>query len=535
MKTHIDAARDGRVVAVGFLVGLLMLAGCAHQDQHTTSPDAALVADLLALFDAAKVGDARYLAVEGRPYLVFDQQAHEALAAWPRGEPIDARRSYLSHIVERAAMLGDERTRLELARVPAKQLAQFAAAHGLVATDPATRAVNGRYVAASARLRDRELATVARLVDDAALESYRSELSSHIRESIKTRGRTWRQLALLPLAPFVRLWMGLHIATAADAVVTADFSQATLYLPPMPDDEASDPAQLADEALLARFAPAIAVEHKDDVSYDPDADRFGEVGMDGADPAHAQPKIDVERPTVYTYVQHATIDGIALRQLVYTFWFPERPQLNGAFDPEVGTTQGAIIRVTLNAANEPLIYENVSSCGCYYKAFPVAELERQAGRQYGAPLKRKRYALENDVPRKIDVNMPNLIEGSGRVIASYTAGAHDVATIAPFAGTGTRAHRSYRMLPYEALENLPFNGGTISMFDEEGLVRSADRLEATLLAASGMYHAGTPRQRGTLMIYFDQADFDDPTLLTRYLRLPRGAFAATSPVATLAH
>jgi len=169
--------------------------------------------------------------------------------------------------------------------------------------------------------------------------------------------------------------------------------------------------------------------------------------------------------------------------------------------------------------------------------FPAAGLEKLAARQYGAPLKRKHFSLENDVPKKIDVNMPNLVDagGDGHVIAAYTAGAHDVASIAPYTGAGDRAHRTYRLLPYEALENLPFNGGTISMFDEEGLVRSADRLEATLLAASGMYHAGTPRQRGTLMIYFDQADFDDPTLLSRYLRLPAGAFETEADLVAAGH
>lgn len=515
-----------RGACAGLLAVALALGGCAGQSRHEQSPDAALVQDLVSLFDEAKAGDARYLAVEDRPYLVFDQQSQEALAAWPRGASVEARRAFLAETVTRAVTLGDERTRLELSRVPGPKLAEFATVHALDAAQTPTAAVNGGYVAASARLRERELAAIAQLADDAALESYRSELASHIEESIKTRGRTWRQLALLPLAPFVKLWMGMHIATAADEVVTGDFSNATLYLPPATPDAGEGLAQLDDEALLARFAPVIAVEHKDAVSYDPNADRFGEVQMTGTDVPHAQPRIDVEHPTVYTYVQQARIDGETVKQLVYTFWFPERPKLEGGFDPEVGTTQGAIIRVTLNAAHEPVIYENVSSCGCYYKVFPAAGLEKLAAQQFGAPLKRKHFSLENDVPRKIDVNMPNLVEGRGRAIASYTAGTHDVASIAPFEGPGDRPHRTYRLLPYEALENLPFNGSTISMFDEQGLVRSADRLEATLLAASGMYHAGTPRQRGTLMIYFDQADFDDPTLLTRYLRLPRGALSA---------
>lgn len=513
-----------------FLACLLGLAACAANAPRERSPDEALVTDLAALFDETKAGDARYLPVEDRPFLVFDQQSREGLAAFPAAGSVEDQRSFLGRTVERAVTLGDERTRLEVPRVPPERLAGFATTHGLTAGEAPAATVNGAYAAASARLRERELATIAKL-DATGLADYRTGLADHVQESIKTRGRTLRQLALLPLAPFVKLWMGMHIATAADKVVTGDFSNATLYVPPSVAETAADPIALDDEALLARYAPVIAVEHKEGVSYDPKADRFGEVQMDGVDLPHAQPRIDVEHPTVYTYVQTTTVDGAALKQLVYTFWFPERPRMGGGFDPEVGTTQGAIIRLTLDAANRPLIYENVSSCGCYYKVFPSAGLEKLAARQYGEPLKRKHFALENDVPRKIDVNMPNLVEhaGDGRAIAYYTAGTHDVASIARFDTNGGGGERqTYRMLPYEALENLPFNGATISMFDEDGLVRSADRLEATLLAASGIYHAGTPRQRGTLMIYFDQADFDDPTLLTRYLRLPVGAFTAAS-------
>jgi hypothetical protein len=297
----------------------------------------------------------------------------------------------------------------------------------------------------------------------------------------------------------------------------------------------TNPALMDDETLLGYYAPAIAVEHKEKVSYDPKADRFGKVVMSGSDVKSAQPMIDVDSPTVYTYVESHQISGQPVKQLVYNFWFPERPKLKGGFDPEVGSTQGAIIRISLNADNRPVLYENVSSCGCYYKIFPSERLETMAAAQYGTPLKRKKFALENDVPRKIDAHIPNVVRQSEKpqIIASYTAGAHDIASVEPYEesdsdNAGAERTMRYRLMPYEALESLPFNGATISMFDEDGLVRNADRPEATLLAASGIYHAGTPRQRGTLMIYFDQADFDDPDLLNHYLRLPVGAFASTA-------
>jgi len=48
-----------------------------------------------------------------------------------------------------------------------------------------------------------------------------------------------------------------------------------------------------------------------------------------------------------------------------------------------------------------------------------------------------------------------------------------------------------------------------------------------LLTPSGLYHAGHPRQRETQMIYFDEAQFDDPGLLQTYLRLPPHVFGQT--------
>jgi hypothetical protein len=389
------------------------------------------------------------------------------------------------------------------------------------------------YSEASATLTQAEIARVRNMQSAGALDAYQQALAAGIEDSIKVKGRSLRQILLLPLRPFVAAWMGMHILSGDDEKpVVGDFRDATRYLPPNQVIAETDPARMDDATLLGYYAPAIAIEHKEKVSYDPKADRFGKVVMTGAEVKSAQPLIDVDSPTVYTYVESHEISGQTVKQLVYTFWFPERPKLKGGFDPEVGSTQGAIIRISLNADNRPVLFENVSSYGCYYKIFPSKRLETMAAAQYGSPLERKKFSLENDVPRKIDAHIPNIVQESERprIIASYTAGAHDVASVEPYLeeddAVSERGMR-YRLVAYEALESLPFNGATISMFDEDGLVRNADRPEATLLAASGIYHAGTPRQRGTLMIYFDQADFDDPALLTHYLRLPVGAFAST--------
>ena len=525
-----------KMVPIGLLAGAL-LAGCANipgnqSSTGETSTAEGLVTAVHTLVVEEKARDARFLAVVDRPYLAFDQDSQRELTAYPGSGDLKARQDFLASVLARAVETGNTAAAVEIARIPRARLEALIDQRGLSVRGEPAETVVMDYAEASAALAQAEIAQIRKMQSAGELDAYQQALAAGIEDSIKVKGRSLRQILLLPLRPFVAAWMGMHIMSGDDEKpVVGDFRDATRYLPPSQVITETDPARMDDETLLRYYAPAIAIEHKQKVSYDPKADRFGKVVMTGADVKSAQPLIDVASPTVYTYVESHKISGQAVKQLVYTFWFPERPKLKGGFDPEVGSTQGAIIRISLDAGHRPVLYENVSSCGCYYKIFPSERLETMAAAQYGSPLKRKKFALENDVPRKIDAHIPNIVRQSERprIIASYTAGAHDIASVEPYSEEDNAASdRSmrYRLMPYEALESLPFNGATISMFDEDGLVRNADRPEATLLAASGIYHAGTPRQRGTLMIYFDQADFDDPDLLNHYLRLPAGAFAS---------
>jgi len=114
-------------------------------------------------------------------------------------------------------------------------------------------------------------------------------------------------------------------------------------------------------------------------------------------------------------------------------------------------------------------------------------------------------------------------------LAYYSAGKHHLETIRSVSRMEVADHtaprETYQLLSYDVLENLPFHDYRISLFDENGLVRMAHRDECTLLAPSGLFHAGHPRQRNTQMIYFDQAVFDDNGLFEEYMRLPAKAFS----------
>jgi hypothetical protein len=190
--------------------------------------------------------------------------------------------------------------------------------------------------------------------------------------------------------------------------------------------------------------------------------------------------------------------------------------------------EGWVMRITLNQENRPLLFESVSACGCYYKVFPTARLENLSSMEHPEKLQGKTFYLENSLPRKIDVLIPELVHFADdpiqKSVLYYSAGKHQLVTIRPGSELSdadkNAATRSYRLEPYETLENLPFGTYRHSLFDENGLVHNAHRPECTLLKPSGLFHAGHPRQRNTQMIYFDQAEFDDHRLLETYLRLP---------------
>jgi hypothetical protein len=128
--------------------------------------------------------------------------------------------------------------------------------------------------------------------------------------------------------------------------------------------------------------------------------------------------------------------------------------------------------------------------------------------------------------------MPELVDMADdptqKAVLYYSAGKHQLMTVRPTAALSDADHhaenKTYRLLPYEVLENLPLGPYHHSLFDENGLVLDAHRPECFLLTPSGLFHAGHPRQRNTQMIYFDQAEFDDNHLLENYLRLPLQAF-----------
>jgi len=513
----------------GIALGLTLLAGCAVTGRLPDLPPQTGVADVHALIRAEDAQDARFQVVTDRPFLQVDLAQRYRMQAYATLADATAKRDFIRRFVEDAAALDRDAVAHALDRVPETAIQRFADTHGVPlggeppreALRAAVRRDHDAHLAA-------ELARIDGLADTAALDAYWRELSGHVESSIMNRGRLARRLLTAPAVPVIEGWIAYHNWHDDRGPVTPDFRQSVL-LEPAAGMQTPAGIGASDWALLRKHAPLVIQEVTEGAAYPAAYDHFGTVSLTGTDLHTATPAVDSDAPALYAFVDEKTLQGQPVRQLVYVLWYPRHPKLAG-FDPEAGPLDGWTVRLSLDADERPVLVESVSNCGCYYKIFPGAGLEARAAAAYAKPLPKKHFHLEQDVPGKFDAVVPETVAGldggAQDLVLYFSAGHHQLVTVRSRARAGelpaTRA--AYALHGYEELENLPFAGHRASLFGQDGLVRGAHRAECNLLTPSGLYHAGHPRQRETQMIYFDEADFDDPLLLDHYLRLPPGAF-----------
>lgn len=304
----------------------------------------------------------------------------------------------------------------------------------------------------------------------------------------------------------------------------AAFNSAVRYVPggTRPESDSAPEGQDENWALLEQYAPVVVQEQPAaDAPYDARVDQIGRV--QAADEIHVE--TDPSQPSVYGYSRRIRIDGHEHLQLIYTQWYPEHPKLKKG-DPEQGHLEGTTLRITLDQQRRPALFETVYNCGCYHRLYPSQELEAASRQQFGEPEKGKQFAIERNVPGKIDMIVPKAVDAveTARPVVRARAGWHGIVDVA-MTEAGHQSEvvemRKYVLRPYAELERLELgNGRYTSMFQDNGLVKGAQRLEGVFFTPIGILSAGQPRQRGTQLIHWDHYDFDDPQLFTRTLRLP---------------
>jgi hypothetical protein len=528
-----------------FLI-LMVIGGCARTDLPAPHYRSSNLDPPDELIFEKKVSDARYLNIKGFEHMKVDLHLLERIESYNELQGIVAKKTFIESFLKDAFALNDKVVSDAANKLPESDIIlYFYSVHPKeekewddadffdpnVPGDTARERFINAYRIHADKEFQKELEGLSSLEDESEVDSYWNYFLSNVEESILTKGRTARLLKTAPFVPIIYAWIWYIAETEDREPHIPAFKDRTVFYPEG-DDEDADPALITDDwSLLKYYAPIYVLEKASQPSYNPKIDRFGEVWMSGSDITNATPKVYIDKPTVYAYLEKKKYGDDFIRQLVYTRWYPEHPKLR-KHDPEAGLMDGWTIRISLNKDNRPLIFESVANCGCYYKVFPTERLEKMSKEEYPERLKDKTFHLENEVSGKIDVVIPELISFHDnpiqKLVAYYSAGKHHLETIRPiqemYPVDKKSPRESYNLIPYESLENLPFQDYHISLFDENGLVRKADRLECTLLAPSGLFHAGHPRQRNTQLIYFDQAAFDDEKLFEQYMRMPDKVF-----------
>ncbi|MDK2972252.1 MAG: hypothetical protein PWP23_2007 [Candidatus Sumerlaeota bacterium] len=376
--------------------------------------------------------------------------------------------------------------------------------------------------AAAVQQRERE-AFEALAGEEAAAKQWLVHIKRALPPAEPHAGRTWRALSAAPAWPFVRGWIAWHAAHEWRGPNWHDFAYVRLYEPDASRDAAivAHLGEATDDELLRFYAPVIAQELAETPDYRDDLIGAPELVPD----RHGDPvgRVDGTRPTIYGHISHAFVQGRWLNQVNYSFWYNDHPA-GKKDDPEAGMVEGQLLRITLDENNRPLVAETTYACGCYHRLYPVEAFEAAAERAFGEPVSGP-YALADDVPHRIDPAIPELAGTFDsrwpHPLVYVRSGFHMIAAV-KWGEAAPEAWETFalELQPSVSLEQLPWGGGTASLFARDGLVRGGDRPEARMLYPSGLYHAGTPRVRGIHEIHFDEYDYDDPALLETMLRIP---------------
>ncbi len=256
-------------------------------------------------------------------------------------------------------------------------------------------------------------------------------------------------------------------------------ARADLDWPLLTDDQLTQ--------LLAFYTPEFRVES---VSLD---DKPGLVTYVSDD----QAAVNTNEPIVYVDHSFTQFHGRILTQLNYSLWFSNRTA-KSSLDPYAGKFDGVLFRLTLDEQGKPYILDSIHHCGCYHMVFALNE-ELQF-----APTSAK---IES--PTSLHIYRP---QSADILKISVSNGEHMINDV--HWGESSPFTRHLTSLNYQTLRSLPTpNGQNKSLFDQNGMLLSSERLERFYLWPFGVASPGTTRQIGQHAVTFiGERHFDDANI-----------------------
>ena len=245
-------------------------------------------------------------------------------------------------------------------------------------------------------------------------------------------------------------------------------------------------------AIFRRYAPVWEIQ------YQGDDDRIGTPTWTGKDVLD----VDTAQPVTYTLLSFTRFGKNILSQLNYIIWFPSRPK-EGAFDIYGGFLDGLNYRVTLNRNNEPLLYETMHNCGCYYKAYPTNRLQIREKIEYAEP--------------PLILKAPDVNHSENRMAVSMDSRTHYVQHLYPSSRGPQPATMVYSLEDYGRLQSLSYSThANKSMFGQNSIIPGSERLERFILWPTGVLSPGAMRQWGRHAVAFvGKRHFDDPFFMDK--------------------
>jgi hypothetical protein len=241
------------------------------------------------------------------------------------------------------------------------------------------------------------------------------------------------------------------------------------------------------EALFRVYAPVWEVQ------TEADYDRIGTPIWT----SKGELDIDTRQPRTYTLLSFTRFGSEILTQLNYVIWFPARPKEH-ALDIYGGLLDGVNYRVTLDKNGEPLLYETIHNCGCYYEAYPTRRLKIREKIDYAEP--------------PLILKAPEMAHSTHFMTLAMESKTHFVQHIYPSARRSQPETEAYTLTDYGELRSLPEpKGDRRSMFSPDSLAPGSERLERFILWPTGVVSPGAMRQWGRHAVTFvGERHFDDP-------------------------
>jgi hypothetical protein len=211
------------------------------------------------------------------------------------------------------------------------------------------------------------------------------------------------------------------------------------------------------KALFQRYAPVWQIQ------FQGDYDRIGTPIWTGKGALD----VNTDQPLTYTLLSFTRFEKEILTQLNYIIWFPSRPK-EGNLDIYGGFLDGLNYRVTLDNNKEPLVYETIHNCGCYYKTYPTNRIQVREKIDYAEP--------------PLILKAPDVNPSRDFMTVSMQSRTHYVQHLYPSSRELQSATAVYSLADYGQLLSLPYSkDDRKSMFSQSSITPGSERLKRFIL------------------------------------------------------